>query len=437
MIRSYKLKIGVYFENQSLQGIDYSDISSGNPGISGTMLQFIILISHLNNYGSIELIQFCKSKSKISHIKEVIVIDELDLITRSLKESIDFLIMRDRENLDFFNKLSKTDLKVIFWGHNYYFTNKIKCVSESKNIVHNVFVSNQMALRYCDTNLRMKSSYIYNMTISPENKSMHNDLTERIDLAYIGSLIPSKGLHEVLKLWNKLSLRLPGSTLHIIGSGQLYDRSDKLGRLGIAEKTYEETLEKYILDTSGKLKKNLVFHGLKNQKEIDEILTTVRIGFINPTGRTETFGVSALDFSRNGIPVITKKINGLPDSVIDKKTGILFFHTKQLPKTVLNLYYKLETVNQFSMNCINHEQKFSHLKILPRWIGLLNELNSSNQQFLFNAKLQYPFINLNIIRVVNSFIRFKLKLRFLPSIVDIESYVWKALNYLKNRSSIG
>ena len=46
------------------------------------------------------------------------------------------------------------------------------------------------------------------------------------------------------------------------------------------------------------------FHGVMGEEK-KELIARTSVGVANPSGRTETFGISAIDFSSRGVPVVT------------------------------------------------------------------------------------------------------------------------------------
>lgn len=430
------MNVGIYFENETIKDIDYSAVQDGNPGISGTMLQFAILIAYLSKSfenHAMKVTQFCQVKSKISSCPQILVKNEKDLIHSCLKENIDFLIMRDRDSSVFFNAIMLTDLKVIFWGHNYYFFDKAKLITNCKNIIHNVFVSNQMMLRYIDHEIVFKSSYIFNMSpikkIAPTPKNLENVVREEI--SFIGAIIPSKGFHELAKIWKTLLLEFPSFKLNVIGSGSLYDRSTQLGSFGIAELEYEKKILEYLSDDQGLLLDSVLFHGNLNSDQIDTLLKKTSVGIINPSGNTETFGVSALDFARNGVPVISKKKNGLLDSIIDKQTGLLILYKFNLKTAIKKLLNNQRYREELANNSIKHSIKFDPNLIIPQWLELLKNLEKNNLPLNRNVKYEYLGQNMNFVRVIISILRFRLNLRFIPPIIKIESLIWNLSHFIK------
>lgn len=432
------MNIGIYFENETLKDIDYSTIQNGNPGISGTMLQFAILITYLSKAfknDSTKVTQFCQVESKISSCPQILVNNEKDLIYRCLNESIDFLIMRDRDSSLFFNTIIQTDLKVIFWGHNYYFFEKAKLISNCSNIIHNVFVSNQMMLRYIDHEIVFKSSFIFNMSPfkknNPTSKNIENVILDEI--SFIGAIVPSKGFHKLAKIWKSLLLEFPSLKLNVIGSGSLYDRSTQLGSFGVAEHEYEKKILKYLSDDKGVVLDSVLFHGNLNSTQIDTLLKRTAVGIINPSGNTETFGVSALDFARNGVPVISKKKNGLLDSIIDKQTGLLISYQFNFKTAIKKLLINTRYREKLAINSIKHSIKFDPKFIIPQWLELLKKLEQNNLPLNKNVRYEYLLQNMNFVRVITSILRFRLKLRFIPPFIKLESFMWNLKYFIKTK----
>ena len=59
-----------------------------------------------------------------------------------------------------------------------------------------------------------------------------------------------------------------------------------------------------------------------NNLDMPSILSTIDI-FVMPSIMVESFGVSALEASAMGLPVVASNLGGIPEVVINKITGIL------------------------------------------------------------------------------------------------------------------
>ena len=124
-------------------------------------------------------------------------------------------------------------------------------------------------------------------------------------------------------------VEVPDAQLHVVGSGKLYDRNSKLGVYGIAEESYENSFIKGITDRAGELLPSVHFHGVMGEEK-KELIARTSVGVANPAGRTETLGISAIEFSSRGVPVVTIASGGFLDTVENEKTGLLYNDTKDL-----------------------------------------------------------------------------------------------------------
>lgn len=80
---------------------------------------------------------------------------------------------------------------------------------------------------------------------------------------------------------------------------------------------------KGITDRAGELLPSVHFHGVMGEEK-KELIARTSVGVANPSGRTETFGISAIDFSSRGVPVVTIASGGFLDTVENEKTGLLY-----------------------------------------------------------------------------------------------------------------
>lgn len=62
----------------------------------------------------------------------------------------------------------------------------------------------------------------------------------------MGALIPEKGFLILAKMWKYILKKVPMARLQVIGGGNLYSRNCSLGRMGIADKLFEEEFFPYL-----------------------------------------------------------------------------------------------------------------------------------------------------------------------------------------------
>ena len=147
----------------------------------------------------------------------------------------------------------------------------------------------------------------------------------------------------------------------------------------------------------------------------------------NPTGQTETFCLSAVEFEAHKIPVVTYNGYGLLDTVLDGETGIRIKTASQLSEAIVQLIKnkklneKMGTAGRKFVN-----STFTPEIIIPKWHWLLTEgiqyeLKSEfsfknladNYKWLyyFNSRLQKSFGIMQKISIHGISIWFKFKLK--------------------------
>jgi glycosyltransferase involved in cell wall biosynthesis len=116
---------------------------------------------------------------------------------------------------------------------------------------------------------------------------------------FVGRLSPEKGVLEMLRAWLHLS-HIP---LVVIGDGPLYDdASQMLRRSG---STHIKLLGRMSAEDTQVRMKNARF-------------------LVFPSRWYEPFGMALIEAAASGVPAIAARIAGVPELVIDNKTGLLF-----------------------------------------------------------------------------------------------------------------
>lgn len=130
-----------------------------------------------------------------------------------------------------------------------------------------------------------------------------------IKLITVGRLIKRKGIAWFIEQVLPVVLqKFPNTEYHIVGTGP--------------EKQHVQTMVK-----DKQLETHVVLHGQLTAKERDVLLLQSSIAIqpnIAVVGDMEGFGISCIEASRIGVPVLAANIEGLKDSVIDGKTGYHF-----------------------------------------------------------------------------------------------------------------
>ena len=98
--------------------------------------------------------------------------------------------------------------------------------------------------------------------------------------------------------------------------------SGRDAELILAGRGYQEEEYKRLAISLG-LKERTKFLGLLPHENIPEFLAGIDIFVMPSISDGESFGVAALEASASGLPVVATKVGGVPEVVIDNKTGIL------------------------------------------------------------------------------------------------------------------
>ena len=422
------MRVGFFVENKGHKDVNLNTINIGNPGIGGSEYQSYILAYYLTEfYNDIESFLFTTNKVQLNkdRITNTIVENILDAVTESKKSKIDILIINKHANVGvcdlqiLCDLIDENEIKTITVGHNFYSKKECDLISKCKYIIKNVYVSRQQYYLYYEHPITIKSTHIY--AFLPLNDiKLRNPIIDQ-NVTYTGSLTSTKGFHVLARSWKKILSKCPDANLYVIGSGKLYSRDAKLGQYNIAEKTYENTFIKYLLDKNGKILKSVHFLGLISRDEIAEIYNKTSVGIVNPSGISECCPISSIEYQAVGIPVVSKRYGGLLDTIKHKKTGFLFKTERKLVQNVVKLLTNSELNEQFGNQGNKFSRKYFSEKInVPKWHLLLNNV-------YFNIPNQ-PLPNI--------FIRFLLKKYFKikhnrPNLVRGESLFMPFNNYEK------
>ena len=140
------------------------------------------------------------------------------------------------------------------------------------------------------------------------SKEISDFQPEQFNIISVGRLIELKGYLVALDIINEINKRSINFTYTIIGDGPQYD-------------ILSEMIERYALQNKVKIIKGLD-HG-----NVLDILKKSQIylypGIRDQTGRAETQGLANLEAMANGLVILASDIGGVPDYVVDNKTGFL------------------------------------------------------------------------------------------------------------------
>lgn len=417
------MKIGLYFPNIGLDGVDLSTPYVSNPGIGGTQYCFLLLGYYLLEYYSeeIEITYYSNNQCILfKNTQNKIVDGLLHAIYLSETNGDDFLII-PQLSYDEFLLMKGTDHPIIVWAHNYMLNDDANLISSLSCVKSVVFVGRQQYDRYIDHDIIKKSTYIYNMLNDSVGDVAVNAGSKTV--VYMGALIPSKGFHLLARIWKDILKECPIAKLQVIGRGSLYSRNEVLGAYGLAEKSYEEFFLSYITDCDGKILPSVKFLGILGEEKY-QIFKDAAVGVLNPSARTETFGMGVIEMAFCKLPVVTLYKNGFPDTVINNHTGILARNLNGIKKAIVYLLNTPDKRLLMGSAAKSFANEFSPLYVTKKWMNLFKILCENNRlQYLSPDKAFNN--NLKWLRICNRFLRFNVGFHLVPSVLALETIIFK------------
>lgn len=411
------MKIGFIFEDKGFENMIFEDPFSGNAGVGGTQYEFLLLAYSLQAYHGYDVTMYHFNKNDFPcGIRDVIVDDYMSAITCSKENNDEFLVFWTDGNSKLVELVNQCKVNGILWAHNNLTGDVVKAATKSDYIKRVVFVGQEEYDRYIDDDIIKKSVMIYN--IFDSFRFSKREFVKDNNVVFMGSLVPDKGFHVLASVWKEVVNECPDANLYVIGSGKLYNRNNSLGDLGIAEKRYEDKFANYILENN-QVMPSVHFMGTLGKEKL-EILKKAKVGVINPTGKSETFGISAIEMEALGIPVIGAKKNGLFDTIIDGKTGYLIANKTQLKKRIISLLLNDEKNKQFGENAkVFADSMFSSADISSKWNEMfIKAQNGIKQDYIKPSK--HILNNGKILRILNRQVR--KVFYFMPSSIRLEYF---------------
>ena len=427
------MRIAIFIDNEGIADVDCQNLEFGNPGIGGTEYCVLLLAEQYKRFypdDQIFLLAVCPGK--LPEVDGTVFVDSpMDVAGAFKKIGADMLVISsvyhgEPIQRDFFDMIVKNKIKTIFWGHNFYLSDFCNYIAECEYARANVFVGRQQYDRYLDHKVIKKSTFIYNMYPNPPYESREKISNHTV--TYIGSLVPTKGFHVLAHAWKEILKQVPDAELNVIGSGKLYGRSSKLGQYGIAEESYEQQFIDGVTDPDGAILPSVHFLGVLGAEK-GAIIRDTCVGVVNPTGRTETFGISALDFESLGVPVVTIEKGGFLDTVIDKKTGLLYGTTDQLAEKVIMLLKDYVANETYGKNGIALSKSFAPEHAIGQWNELFRNVYLNQLPSFINPS-NFMNTNLKNIRWRNRKLKNKLHWEYPFSVIGLETFARKVLRRL-------
>lgn len=383
------IKLAILFQEDEMEHRDLSHPESGNPGVGGTAFCFLLLMKYLNHYQDTVDYTVYQLKENLLPAKKAEKADSIrEALERAVSDGSEMILIRNHQTKETYELMADYPLKYIVWMHNKLTIEEIRLLDRWEAVSRIICVGREMYDYYLDDNIIRKMDVVRNMFVPPAGEMVREDEYPPY-VTYTGSLTYDKNFHLLAAAWKEIIRQVPEAQLHVIGSGKLYDQNSVMGAMGIADKEYEELFLPFLCDQEGKLLPSVFFHGIMGEEKY-EIYKQSAVGVVNPMA-TETFCLSAIEKGACGIPVVSRRKNGLLDTVQDGKTGILYKDVNQLASVIVNLLVdKEKNIRMGKAAAAFARTEFLPEKILPEWIRVLTEVHTGQP-----AGYQKPIANLD------------------------------------------
>ncbi|MGN0347059.1 MAG: glycosyltransferase family 4 protein [Lachnospiraceae bacterium] len=374
------MKIAMLFQDNGIRDKDLSHPEKGNPGIGGTEYCFLMLAYYLQKlYGEMVELTMFHFRDNILPAPGKKVENIAQAFQLCMEENADVVLLKNRQEDDVYGLLEQYPRNYMIWCHNYLTPKEIRFFQKCDSVKRLICVGRQMYDNYLDDIIIDKMDFVFNMFTPPADKACAGR-EEPWDCAvtYVGSLIYQKNFHVLAAAWKTISKAVPQATLHVLGTGKLYDENAELGPLGIAEASYEEMFLSGITE-DGKLMENVIFHGILGEEKYDLYRKTA-VGVVNPMAATETFCLAAIEMEACGVPIVSRMKNGLLDTVKHQKTGLLYKNADSLADNVILLLKDKEKNKMLGAQALAFAHSaFLPEKIMPEWIRVLEEVTNGKK----------------------------------------------------------
>lgn len=411
------IKVAMLFQEAETSGMDLSHPEQGNPGVGGTAFCFLLLSRFMEERDEVEITTYQLQDNHLPGTRNVKVQDLREALELAKQQNIELMLVRNHQTSEDYALLEAYDFKYIFWMHNKLTYEEIVRFRTWQQVKRIICVGREMYDYYLDDPISEKLECISNMFVPPGEAYIRQGEYAPI-VTYMGSLTYDKNFHLLTEVWKQVREAVPEAQLHVIGSGKLYDKNSILGSYGYAEKEYEDLFMPGITDETGSLLPGVVFHGILGDEKY-EVFRSSAVGVVNPMA-TETFCLAAIEMEACGIPVLTRRKNGLLDTVQAGKTGILYKKISALAPSLIGLLQnKAQNEAMGKQAAIFARNDFLPEHIIPKWIAVFAAVAEGRP-----AKYARPTANFDNNGKWLRFIMHGLRripfLKHLPSIHDIQ-----------------
>ncbi|MEF2967926.1 glycosyltransferase family 4 protein [Paenibacillus sp. M1] len=186
---------------------------------------------------------------------------------------------------------------------------------------------------------------------------------DRKIVLFIGRLLPSKGVHHLLRAWEKIMQREPAAMLLIVGSA--FYGNDR-------ETRYAKSLKKMAKPFGARV----VFLPFVPYPKVADWYNLADVVVV-PSGDEEAFGLVNVEAMASAVPVIATKAGGIPEIVKHGDSGFLLSEDELGRNLAARVLYLLEheeerkRMGQAGFDMARGKFRWQHTA--DRWVSLIKE----------------------------------------------------------------
>ncbi|MEY8687695.1 glycosyltransferase [Bacteroides sp. AN502(2024)] len=413
------INVAFYLGNNTGSTVNAINIENGNPGVGGTQY-VMLLVAHYLSMKDRYKITILSSREYIlpPPIDKSLFVSSIDDLFDAMDIlNVDILILREYSN-EIAYQIRNTNIKVIYWSHNYIDDSLCKFIASTPQVKCNVFVGKQQYDSYADNDIIKKSVCIYNIF---NDKCSENRINDSKTVVFLGSITSKKGFLEVCRIWKGVVKQVPNAILLVMGSGNLYGKGE-LGKYGIAKAEFERQCMPFITDKNGDIVDSIQFLGIVGSDK-ENYFRNASVGIINPSNLRETFGMGIVEMAAAQLPVVSRAKNGYYDTTIPGVTALLSHSLYDIQRDIVKLLRNYDLNVKLGHNAKRYITKFSPFNIMPHWQKLIDDVYNDSLDIEYDHYTSPLLCGFKPLVILNRFFRFSIGLRFLPSIVDIEYFI--------------
>ncbi len=192
-------------------------------------------------------------------------------------------------------------------------------------------------------------------------KFAQTEKTQNPSFIYLGRIKAYKNIHIAIKAFARVARKYPTAQFSIVGEGEEQDKlKDLVGELKLGEK--------------------VSFLGKVSEKKKAKLLASHWVA-IQPS-MVEGWGITVIEANACGTPVVASRVNGLTDSVDNRKTGILVTlgSVKEFSDAMQELIENKKLRLALSESAIQWSKKFSWDQGVKRVSLLIDGLAKSKKR---------------------------------------------------------